>query len=55
MAPSLARRLAPGGVAILSGLLQRQEQAVLAAHLAVGLRLVGRQPIGDWQTLILRG
>jgi ribosomal protein L11 methyltransferase len=54
MAPSLARRLAPGGIAILSGLLQRQERAVLAAHLAVGLRLVGRQPIGDWQTLILR-
>jgi len=54
MAPSLARRLRPGGIAILSGLLRRQEAAVLAAHRAVGLRLVGRKPIGDWNTLILR-
>jgi ribosomal protein L11 methyltransferase len=54
MAPMLRRRLAPGGIAILSGLLRRQEQAVLGAHKAVGLRLAGRKPIGEWMTLILR-
>ena len=54
MAPALGRRLKPGGAAILSGLLRRQEAAVLAAHRAVGLRLVGRKPIGEWTTLILR-
>jgi len=54
MAPFLQARLAHGGVAVLSGLLRRQEPAVLAAHLAVGLRLVGRRPVGEWQTLILR-
>lgn len=54
MAPHLARRLKPGGIAILSGLLSRQERAVLGAHKAVGLRLVGRKPIGEWTTLILR-
>jgi len=54
MAPALSRRLAPGGIAILSGLLRRQEPAVLAAHRSAGLTLVGRRPIGEWQTLILR-
>jgi ribosomal protein L11 methyltransferase len=54
MAPSLHDRLAPGGTAILAGLLSRQEAAVLGAHKAVGLRLVGRKHIGEWTTLILR-
>lgn len=53
MAPSLARRLAPGGTAILSGLLARQAPGVLAAHRDAGLHLVGRIPIGEWQTLIM--
>jgi ribosomal protein L11 methyltransferase len=54
MAPALGRRLAPGGTAILSGLLRRQEAAVVAAHCAAGLALAGRKKIGDWHTLILR-
>lgn len=54
MAPPLRRRLAPGGIAILSGILNRQAASVLSAHRAVGLRLVRRQAIGDWQTLTLR-
>ena len=54
MAPSLHHRLEHGGTAILSGLLRRQEAAVLAAHKAMGLRLVGRKRIGEWTTLILR-
>jgi ribosomal protein L11 methyltransferase len=54
MAPSLGRRLRPGGVAILSGLLRRQEAAVLSAHYAAGLRLKARKEIGAWTTLVLR-
>lgn len=53
MAPSLRRRLAPGGIAILSGLLRRQEASVLSAHRAVGLRFVRRRAIGEWHALIL--
>jgi ribosomal protein L11 methyltransferase len=53
MAPDLARALAPGGVAILSGLLARQEAAVLAAHRAQGLRLLRRISIEGWNTLVV--
>jgi ribosomal protein L11 methyltransferase len=53
MAPDLARVLAPGGVAILSGLLARQEAAVLAAHRAGGLYLRGRIALQGWHTLIV--
>jgi len=54
MAPRLARHLAPGGYAVLAGLLARQENHVLQAHRAQGLRLAGRIPMGEWTTLILR-
>lgn len=55
MAPLLRRHLAPGGTAILSGLLARHERHVLAAHSAQGLRLAGRIAIGEWNTLVLKG
>jgi ribosomal protein L11 methyltransferase len=53
MAPSLARRLAPGGVAVLSGFLERDANGVLAAHRGQGLRLVRRIAIDGWRTLVL--
>jgi ribosomal protein L11 methyltransferase len=53
MAPALARALKPGGHAVLSGLLNWQAAAVLAAHRGQGLRLVARYPVGEWQTLVL--
>jgi ribosomal protein L11 methyltransferase len=53
MAGDLARALAPGGVAVLSGLLARQERAILAAHRARGLRLLRRFPLSGWHTLLL--
>jgi ribosomal protein L11 methyltransferase len=53
MAPDLARLLAPGGVAILSGLLARQAPAVLAAHRAQGLYLVTRIVLEGWHTLVV--
>jgi ribosomal protein L11 methyltransferase len=54
MACDLKRALAPGGVAVLAGLLRRQEAMVLAAHRAQGLALARRVVIDGWSTLILR-
>lgn len=54
MARDLKRALAPGGLAVLAGLLRRQEQLVLTAHRAQGLALERRIVIDGWSTLILR-
>jgi ribosomal protein L11 methyltransferase len=54
MAPHLARHLAPGGAAVLSGLLGEQEDEVLAAHCAHGLRPGDAIRLGEWTTLVLR-
>jgi len=54
MARDLSRSLAPGGVAILSGLLRRQEPGVLAAYRAHRLVLDSRVIIDGWSTLVLR-
>jgi ribosomal protein L11 methyltransferase len=54
MARDLGRAIAPGGVAILAGLLRRQEALVAAAHRAQGLSLERRIVIDGWSTLILR-
>jgi ribosomal protein L11 methyltransferase len=53
MARPLADHLAPGGVAILAGLLNRQERLVLAAHRAQGLALVARVRLDGWSTLVV--
>ncbi len=53
MARDLANALAPGGIAILSGLLEWQEAEVLAAHRLQRLRLSRRIVIDGWSTLIL--
>ena len=54
MARSLASALAPGGTAILAGLLRGQARAVLAAHRRQGLVLERRIDVGEWTTLVLR-
>ncbi len=54
MAADLRRHLAPGGVAVLSGLLDRQAAAVLAAHRAQGLREIARVERQPWVALVLR-
>jgi ribosomal protein L11 methyltransferase len=46
--------LAPGGVAVLAGLIDRQAPYVLAAHRAQRLSLVKRGSLDGWCTLILR-
>ncbi len=53
MAPDLAAVLKPGGIAILSGLLADQAKAVTAAHVAAGLKLVERNDLRTWSTLVL--
>ena len=51
MAPDLLRCLTPGGVAVLSGLLEDQADAVIAAH--APLRIASRIALGGWATLVL--
>jgi ribosomal protein L11 methyltransferase len=54
MARQLAAQLAPGGTAILSGLVRTQMRSVVAAHLCTGLRLESSIQEGQWTTLIMR-
>ena len=54
MAQDLRRNLAPGGFAVLSGLLAEQERMVRQRHRAAGLVLAGRYPLQEWMTLVLQ-
>ncbi|MFD1344686.1 50S ribosomal protein L11 methyltransferase [Litorisediminicola beolgyonensis] len=54
LAPDMAAHLAPGGHAILSGLLNDQADEVVAAYVAAGINLVQADRIGDWTTLTLK-
>lgn len=54
MARDLARTLAPDGRAVLSGLLERHEQIVLAPHRSCGIVLDHRLVIDGWSTLVMR-
>jgi ribosomal protein L11 methyltransferase len=53
MASDLARVLAPGGTAILSGLLVEQAPAVIAAHEAAGLTLLRQDDLRGWTALVM--
>ncbi len=53
LAPDLCAHLAPGGRAILSGILNEQSQDVAAVYTRNGTNLLHREQIGDWTTLIL--
>ena len=54
MAGDLATALAPGGIAILSGLLKRDSQFIIQAHRIHGLKLIRTILIGNWVTIIMR-
>lgn len=54
LAADMARHASPGGLAILSGLLNTQADDVLAAYAAQGFETVARDEIGEWTTLVLR-
>jgi ribosomal protein L11 methyltransferase len=53
LAPEIARALAPGGMAILSGLLQWQENLVVSFYRPHGLILRGTRRDGVWSALTL--
>lgn len=48
----LARHLAPGGKAVLSGLLVRDAPLIVTAHRRQGLRLIRKVAMRGWQTLV---
>jgi ribosomal protein L11 methyltransferase len=54
MAPDLARTLAPGGHAVLAGLLNAQASQVVMAHRRQGLMLESRRDVGPWTTLVFK-
>lgn len=54
LVPSMAQQIAPGGIAILSGILTDQADAVRGAYEAGGFVAVSRKDFGDWSTLVLR-
>jgi ribosomal protein L11 methyltransferase len=54
MAPDMSRYLAPGGVAILSGLLIAQARGVEAVYAGHRLRREDRVELGEWVSLMLR-
>lgn len=54
LAPDMAANIAKDGLAILSGLLVVQAEAVQAAYVTNGFELVTREDIGEWSTLVLR-
>lgn len=54
LAAAAETHLAPGGVLILSGLLQWQEEAIREAYLGLGLELASRLSLNDWVALIFQ-
>jgi len=54
MAPAMGRAAAPGGHAILSGILPRQAAGVLKAYARAGFQLRQRQQLEEWITLLMQ-
>ncbi len=53
LAPRMAESIVPGGLTILSGILNEQADEVVATYAGFGFILQNRQEIGDWTTLTL--
>jgi ribosomal protein L11 methyltransferase len=54
LAPAIAAHQAPGGIAILSGILARQAPGVLAVYRGWGYCTLAAPEPGEWKTLVLR-
>ena len=54
LAPGFARALRPGGLCVLSGLLDRQARQVESRFRSLGFRLDSRILLDGWTTLLLR-
>jgi len=50
----LHKLMLPGGVLILSGILEEQEERVLMAAKKQGLEMVLKNQIGDWVSLAIK-
>ena len=55
LAPWVRQRLRPGGVAVLSGLLDHQAREVCAVYRGVGLRLLDRRSRDGWTAVVVAG
>ncbi|MBD9526515.1 MULTISPECIES: 50S ribosomal protein L11 methyltransferase [Paracoccus] len=53
LVPDMAKMIAPGGKAILSGILTTQADEVVAAYAKGGLALDRRDDYGEWSTLVV--
>lgn len=53
LAPDMAANIALGGIAILSGLLVVQAEAILDAYVQAGFTLKSREDLGEWCCLVL--
>lgn len=53
LAPDMARHLAPGGKAILSGILVDQADAVAQAYAEAEVPVLRRDDLGEWSTLVV--
>lgn len=54
LAPEMQRHTAPGGHAILSGILTSQTDEVVSTYRNCGFDLVDRNDLGDWSALIMK-
>lgn len=54
LAPHIARHVVPGGSVILSGILERQRNAVLAAYVGQGFRHIRTRHLDGWVTMHLK-
>ncbi|MHA3915244.1 50S ribosomal protein L11 methyltransferase [Halovulum sp. GXIMD14793] len=54
MAPDMGRHIAPGGLAILSGMLNPQAPVVAGVYAGHGFARIDAQVIGEWTTLVLQ-
>lgn len=54
LAPDMARHMAPGGHAILSGILLDQVDEIVAAYDRAGFETLNRGVFGEWSALTLR-
>ncbi|SNX69223.1 [LSU ribosomal protein L11P]-lysine N-methyltransferase [Cereibacter ovatus] len=53
LAPDMAANIALGGIAILSGLLVVQAEAILDAYVQAGFTLKSREDLGEWCCIVL--
>ena len=54
LAPDMAAHVAPGGRAILSGILVEQAEEIIEVYQAQGFDLQRREDLGEWSALTLR-